>query len=83
MKKRDSKGRFSKNEYEENNNFTLAISTFKSILKWISLIIVLFPWIIIIYKFNLFEKMEEVFDFLYNERNEETTENGKKSGLFY
>lgn len=83
MKKRDSKGRFSKNEYEENNNFTLAIPTFKSILKWISLIIVLFPWIIIISKFNLFEKMEEVFDFLYNERNEETTENGKKSGLFY
>ena len=30
MKKRDSKGRFSKNEYEENNNFTLAVPNFKS-----------------------------------------------------
>ena len=87
MKKRDAKGRFSKNNDEdEKDNLILTIPTFKTIAKWISIILVLFPWIIIFSKFNIFQKLENIFDILYNERNEENTENvenGKKSGLFY
>ena len=83
MKKRDSKGRFSKNDFEENNNLILTIPSFKTIITWISIILVLFPWIIIISKFNLFQRLESFFDILYNEGNEENVENGKKSGLFY
>ena len=83
MKKRDSKGRFSKNDFEENNNLTLTIPSFKTIITWISIILVLFPWIIIISKFNVFQRLESFFDILYNEGNEENVENGKKSGLFY
>ena len=83
MKKRDSKGRFSKNDFEENNNLILTIPSFKTIITWISIILVLFPWIIIIAKFNVFQRLESFFDILYNEGNEENVENGKKSGLFY
>lgn len=83
MKKRDSKGRFSKNDFEENNNLILTIPSFKTIITWISIILVLFPWIIIISKFNVFQRLESFFDILYNEGNEENVENGKKSGLFY
>ena len=45
--------------------------------------IFLCPWLIIISKFNVFQKLENIFDILYKERNEEIAENGKKSGLFY
>ena len=83
MKKRDSKGRFSKNDFEENNNLILNIPSFKTIITWISIILALFPWIIIISKFNVFQRLESFFDILYNEGNEENVENGKKSGLFY
>ena len=86
MKKRDAKGRFSKDDGDESNNLILTIPTFTTILKWITITLVLFPWIIIISKFNIFQKLEIIFDILYKERNEENAdnvENGKKSGLFY
>ena len=86
MKKRDAKGRFSKDDGDESNNLILTIPTFTTILKWISITLVLLPWLIIISKFNVFQKLEIIFDILYKERNEENAdnvENGKKSGLFY
>ena len=83
MKKRDSKGRFSRNSDEEDNKLVLTLPSVKSIILWISIIFVLCPWLIIISKFNVFQKLENIFDILYKERNEEIAENGKKSGLFY
>ena len=83
MKKRDSKGRFSRNSDEEDNNLVLTLPSVKNIILWISIIFVLCPWLIIISKFNVFQKLENIFDILYKERNEEIAENGKKSGLFY
>ena len=86
MKKKDAKGRFSKDDGDESNNLILTIPTFTTILKWISITLVLLPWLIIISKFNIFQKLEIIFDILYKERNEENAdnvENGKKSGLFY
>ena len=83
MKKRDSKGRFSRNSDEEDNNLVLTLPSVKNIILWISIIFVLSPWLIIISKFNVFQKLENIFDILYKERNEEIAENGKKSGLFY
>ena len=58
MTKRDSKGRFSKNDDEENNNLILTIPSFKTIIKWISIILILFPWIIIISKFNFLKDLK-------------------------
>ena len=83
MKKRDSKGRFSRNSDEEDNNLVLTLTSVKNIILWIIIIFVLYPWLIIISKFNVFQKLENIFDILYKERNEEIAENGKKSGLFY
>ena len=80
MKKRDAKADY------ESNNLILTIPTFTKILKWITITLVLLPWLIIISKFNIFQKLENIFYILYKERNEENAENnenGKKSGLFY
>ena len=85
MKKRDAKGRFSKDDGDESNNLILTILTFTTILKWISITLVLLPWLIIISKFNVFQKLEIIFDILYKERNEENAdnvENGKKVVYF-
>ena len=88
MKKRDSNGRFLKNGTEDGTHLTFDIPSLKNIIIWIFIIFIIFPWILIISKLNIFQKMESFFDLLLKEKYEEVTEkevpeNGKKSGLFY
>ena len=83
MKKRAPKGRFSKNDIQEGNILTFPLPSLKTIFAWIALIFILFPWIIIISKFNTFQRVEYAFDSFLKDNNEEIIENGKKSGLFY
>ena len=83
MKKRDLKGRFMKNEIEERNILTLTFPSLKIILAWLAIIFLIFPWLIIISKFNVFQKIEYIIESLLKENSEDINENGKKSGLFY
>ena len=83
MKKRDLKGRFLKNEDEERNILTLALPSLKVIITWMAIIFLIFPWLIIISKFNVFQKIEDIIENLLKENIEDSSENGKKSGLFY
>ena len=83
MKKRDIKGRFIKNEIEERNTLTLSFPSLKIIVVWLAIIFLIFPWLIIISKFNVFQKIEYIIENLLKENSEDNTENGKKSGLFY
>ena len=83
MKKRDLKGRFLKNEDEERNILTLALPSLKVIITWMAIIFLIFPWLIIIPKFNVFQKIEDIIENLLKENIEDSSENGKKSGLFY
>lgn len=76
MKSRDSKGRFSK-PIDEG----LAIPSIKSILYWITLGFIFLPWMIILSKFNLFERISLIFDSVFKET--ENAEQNKKNGLFY
>ena len=82
MKARDSNGRYIKKSDEESQ-LTLIFPPIKSILYWILMFIIFLPWILILSKFSLFEKINMVFDTLINGKNEEPAENGKKNGLFY
>ena len=81
MKSRDSKGRFSRSQ--DTNYITLIIPSIKTVLFWICSFFIFFPWIIVISKIHLFQKIEEIFDMLLTERNEEASDNGKKGGIFY
>ena len=83
MRKRDTNGRFSKTANEDGLHLTLDIHSFKTIIIWLFILFIIFPWILIISKFNIFQKIECIFENLLKENNEEGSENGKKGGLFY
>ena len=83
MKKRDSNGRFTKNIEEGYSHLTLDLPNLKTIIVWILFTLIIFPWILVISKLNIFQKMELIFDNLVKNKVEEETENGKKGGIFY
>ena len=83
MKKRDSNGRFTKNIEEGYSHLTLDLPNLKTIIVWILFTLIIFPWILVISKFNIFQKMELIFDNLVKNKVEEESENGKKGGIFY
>ena len=61
----------------------LDIPSLKTIIIWLFILFIIFPWIIVKSKFNIFQKIEYIFENLLKENNEEGSENGKKGGLFY
>ena len=83
MNNLDTKGRFSKKTEDEQNYLTLPIPSLKAILFWIFSFIVFLPWIIAVSKFKIFEKIELIYESLIIGNNEDNSENGNKSGLFY
>ena len=81
LMKRDNNGRFCK-KGEESNEITISVPSIKRIVLWVSILLILLPWITIISRLNLIKKIESTFEALINGTGEENTENGKK-GLFY
>ena len=80
MKARDNMGRFAKqNEWYTIN---LVIPSFKKLIYWVLLIILLFPWIIIVGKFNIFQKIFQFFENMMEQKKDEQ-ETPKKNGIFY
>ena len=80
MKARDNMGRFAKqNEWYTIN---LVIPSFKKLIYWVLLIILLFPWIIIGGKFNIFQKIFQFFENIMEQKKDEQ-ETPKKNGIFY
>ena len=77
---RDSKGRFSK-KAEEGFKIIFDIPSIKRILIWVISFGILLPWISIIAKFEILNKLLSLFDELMDGK---INENGgsKKSGLF-
>ena len=68
--KRDEKGRFAKKE-EEGFEIMIGLPPLKRILTWIFIICVLMPWISIIRKNNLFQKIMDALDGLFQKTIEE------------
>jgi len=77
MKARDSKGRFAAN----GGGFIFTFPSLSSILYYIILIFIFMPWLIILSKLNLLEKLATLFDSIFKEP--EASEANKKNGLFY
>ena len=78
--KRDEKGRFVKKE-EEGFEIMIGLPPLKRILTWIFIIGVLMPWISIIRKNNLVQKIMDVLDGFFQKTREEAVTQ-KKNGLF-
>ena len=65
--KRDEKGRFSKKE-EEGFEIMVSIPPLKKILTWILIIAILIPWISIIRKNNLVQKIMDTLDDFFQKK---------------
>lgn len=75
--KRDSKGRFKTNT---DGGLVLTIPKLSTIIYWIALAVIFLPWIIILSRLNLFEKISLLFDAVFKEAEVVET---KKNGIFY
>ena len=78
----DKKGRFSKEEDENDGyNINLALPSFRSLLCWLIIIVILLPWTVIFARFNIFKKIFGFFENLMSKREEEE-ETPKKMAYF-
>ena len=71
---------------EEEMKLTFYLPTMKTVLFWISFIIILVPYPLIIFRMDLFPKLMIKFEELIFPENGKCERNGdaeKKSGLFY
>jgi len=75
MKARDSKGRFSKKK--DDSELILAFPSPKTIINWIIILFIFFPWLVILSKFNLLERVLSLFDSLFKKADEPTTDRKK------
>ena len=78
--KRDEKGRFAKKD-EGGLEIMIGLPSLKRMLTWLFIIGILMPWISIIRKNNLFQKLMDVLDKFF-EKNIEEAVTQKKNGLF-
>ena len=75
MKSRDDKGRFKKNEVEEPE-FAKKLPSLKVLAYYAVLVLIFLPWLIIISKLKLTEKIISIFGlilYLFNGKDEETS----------
>ena len=56
--KRDSRGRFSK-EKEKNGKIVVNLLSLENVVFYLLLIVIMAPWIIIISKLNIWDKIKE------------------------
>ena len=77
--KRDKNGRYTK---EDGYSLCVSFQSIKKLVYWAFIFIVILPWLVIGSRFNLIQKIFEIFEemLLRSDENGETT---KKSGLFY
>ena len=78
--KRDEKRRFIKKD-DEGLEIMNGLPPFKKMLTWIIIIGVLMPWISILRKNNVFQKVMDALDGFFEKTIEETATQ-KKNGLF-
>ena len=68
--KRDQKGRFTK-ERDDNDgyNLSLTLPSFRSLLYWLILLIILLPWTVIFARFNICKKIFDFFENIMSKRH--------------
>ena len=80
--KRDKKGRFT-SEADDNKGykFTLTFPSLKNLVFWVFILILISPWVIILERSNILQKLLELFENILIQKEE--SETSKKNGLFY
>ena len=79
---RDKNGRFTKSE-NEGFFIDLRFITIKRVIAWALVFTILLPWLTIISKFNLIQKIFDFIERLLEGPKKEDLETSKKNGLFY
>ena len=79
---RDKKGRFKKQDEEDEITLKITLPSLKKIFYFVLLVAILLPWIIIGNKFNIFKRINDFIERLMTSTNEDG-ETPKKNGLFY
>ena len=77
---RDSKGRFKKSDDGITMNF--CIPSLKKVIFLVLVMMLVFPWLVIISKLELFGRIFSIFESIMTMTNNEP-EATKKNGLFY
>ena len=80
--KRDSRGRFSK-EKEKNGKIVVNLPSLENVIFYLLLIVIMAPWIIIISKINIWDKIKEKLEELMTFTSKSNEEGTKKNGIFY
>ena len=79
--KRDLKGRFIKKE-EEEIKIVFGLPSLKKLMMWIIISAIMMPWISIIIKNNMFQKLLDAFDALLKQTDTEQVSQ-KKMDYFH
>ena len=82
--KRAPKGRFTKEDSDDNNKgykLSLILPSFTSLIYWIFLFIIIMPLAIILERSNALKKIFDLFEHFLVPQEE--SENPKKNGIFY
>lgn len=80
--KRDSRGRFSK-EKEKSGKIVVNLPSLENVVFYLLLIVIMAPWIIIISKLNIWDKIKEKLEELMTFTSKNNEEGTKKNGIFY
>ena len=78
--KRDLKGRFIKKE-EEEIKIVFGLPSLKKLMMWIIISAIMMPWISILIKNNMFQKLLDAFHALLKQADADQVSQ-KKNGLF-
>ena len=79
---RDKNGRFKKKE-NEGIYIDLRFITIKRVIGWTLIFTILLPWLAIISKYNLVQKIFDIIQSLMEYPKKEDSETSKKNGIFY
>ena len=82
--KRDSKGRFTKENSGDNNKgykLSLNLPSFYSLIYLVFIFIIIILWAIILERSNTLKKIFDLFDHILVPQEE--SDNPKKNGIFY
>ena len=79
--KRDSRGRFSK-EKEKNGKIVVNLPSLENVVFYLLLIVIMAPWIIIISKLNIWDKIKEKLEELMTFTSKNNEEGTKKMVYF-
>ena len=79
--KRDSRGRFSK-EKEKNGKIVVNLPSLENVIFYLLLIVIMAPWIIIISKINIWDKIKEKLEELMTFTSKSNEEGTKKMVYF-